>query len=55
MNWISQAPTLQIHALIEKDGDFYSALCLELDVASQGEIPLLFFLIKLFLLGKEKV
>ena len=37
LNWITQAPTLQIHALIEKDGDFYSALCLELDVASQGE------------------
>jgi predicted RNase H-like HicB family nuclease len=28
---------LQIHALIERDGEFYSALCLELDVASQGE------------------
>jgi len=30
---------LQIHALIEKNGEFYSSLCLELDVASQGETP----------------
>jgi len=37
VNWIPKTPILQIHALIEKDGEFYSALCLELDVASQGE------------------
>ncbi|MBM3239881.1 hypothetical protein FJZ31_26655 [Candidatus Poribacteria bacterium] len=37
MNWIQQPLILQIHALIEKDGEFYSALCLELDVASQGK------------------
>ena len=37
VNWIPQTPILQIHALIEKDEEFYSALCLELDVASQGE------------------
>ena len=27
---------MTLHYLIEKDGDLYSALCLELDVASQG-------------------
>ena len=26
-----------MHGLIEKEGNLYSALCLELDVASQGE------------------
>lgn len=28
---------LFLHGLIEKENGFYSALCLELDVASQGE------------------
>ncbi len=28
---------VNFHILIEKDDDLYSALCLELDVASQGE------------------
>ena len=28
---------VHFHILIEKDDDLYSALCLELDVASQGE------------------
>jgi len=37
MNLIFTTSVLQIHALIERDGEFYSALCLELDVASQGE------------------
>lgn len=27
---------MTLHCLIEKDGDLYSSLCLELDVASQG-------------------
>jgi len=27
---------LDVHVLIEKEGDLYSALCLELNVASQG-------------------
>jgi len=30
---------LLLHALVESDGDRYSALCLELDVASEGETP----------------
>ena len=28
---------LLLHNLIEKEGDIYSAICLELNVASQGE------------------
>jgi len=28
---------LLLHNLIEKEGDLYSAICLELNVASQGE------------------
>ena len=28
---------MQLHTLIEKEQDGYSALCLELDVASQGD------------------
>lgn len=28
---------IDLHILIEKEDDLYSALCLELDVASQGE------------------
>lgn len=28
---------LHLHSLIEKEGGFYSAVCLELNVASQGE------------------
>jgi len=31
------AGRLDLHILIEKEGDLYSALCLELNVASQGE------------------
>jgi len=27
---------IDLHVLIEKEGDLYSALCLELNVASQG-------------------
>lgn len=27
---------LELHILIEKEGDLYSALCLELNIASQG-------------------
>ena len=27
---------INLHVLYEKEGDIYSALCLELDVASQG-------------------
>ena len=34
---IFKTPILQIHALIERDEEVYSALCLELDVASQGK------------------
>lgn len=30
------AKPLDLHVLIEKEGRLYSALCLELDVASQG-------------------
>ena len=30
---------LDLHVLIEKEGRLYSALCLELDVASQGRTP----------------
>ncbi len=30
---------LVLHALIECDGDRFSALCLELDVASEGATP----------------
>lgn len=30
------AEPLDLHVLIEKEGRLYSALCLELDVASQG-------------------
>ena len=30
---------LLLHALIEQDGDRFSALCLELDVASEGTTP----------------
>ena len=32
----SKAEPLDLHVLIEKEGRLYSALCLELDVASQG-------------------
>ena len=28
---------IELHVLIEKEGDLYSALCLELNVASQGK------------------
>jgi predicted RNase H-like HicB family nuclease len=28
---------LELHILIEKEGDLYSSLCLELNVASQGK------------------
>jgi len=28
--------TVDLHVLIEKEGKLYSALCLELDIASQG-------------------
>lgn len=28
---------LTLHSLIEKEGDLYSAICLELNVASQGK------------------
>jgi predicted RNase H-like HicB family nuclease len=28
---------LTLHSIIEKDNGFYSALCLELDIASQGK------------------
>jgi len=31
------AGRLDLHILIEKEGDLYSVLCLELNVASQGE------------------
>jgi len=31
-----KAEPLDLHVLIEKEGRLYSALCLELDVASQG-------------------
>ena len=31
------AGKLDLHILIEKEGDLYSTLCLELNVASQGE------------------
>lgn len=34
-----QKPKLLLHNLIERDGDLYAAICLELDVASQGETP----------------
>ena len=30
------ARELELHVLIEKEGDLYSALCLELNIASQG-------------------
>jgi len=36
MNQISKTEPLDLHVLIEKEGRLYSALCLELDVASQG-------------------
>lgn len=28
---------VDLHILIEKEGDFYSALCLELNIATQGK------------------
>jgi predicted RNase H-like HicB family nuclease len=34
---VSADSKLLLHGLIEKEGNLYSALCLELDVASQGE------------------
>jgi len=34
---MKQKPKLVLHNLIEKEGDLYAAICLELDVASQGE------------------
>jgi predicted RNase H-like HicB family nuclease len=34
---MSKARKLLFHALIEKEGRMYSALCLELNVASQGK------------------
>jgi predicted RNase H-like HicB family nuclease len=33
---VSTPSRLVLHGLIEKEGNLYSALCLELDVASQG-------------------
>ncbi|MBU1599993.1 type II toxin-antitoxin system HicB family antitoxin [bacterium] len=33
----TKASKLHLHNLIEKEGDLYSAVCLELNVASQGE------------------
>ena len=29
--------SVQVTAIIEREGDLFSALCLELDIASQGE------------------
>jgi len=34
---MKKKPKLVLHNLIEKEGDLYAAICLELDVASQGE------------------
>lgn len=31
--------TLKLTAIIEPDGDYYTALCLELDIASFGKTP----------------
>ena len=37
MKEIIKMQKLLLHNLIEKEGDLYSAICLELNVASQGE------------------